>query len=117
MPIHTVTLPNGNTGYQWGQHGAKYRDRAGAARQAAAAHAHGYEGDELATMPNAGLPAGARRVRGDSNVRQLIRNLIEFFSEEEDEPEHAGDAEPQHAAGVAIQAPDGSMLFMRRKDT
>ncbi|HUV96242.1 MAG TPA: DUF2213 domain-containing protein, partial [Acidobacteriaceae bacterium] len=45
MPVHTVTMPNGGTGYQWGGHGAKYRSKAGAERQAAAAFAHGYKGD------------------------------------------------------------------------
>jgi hypothetical protein len=41
MPIHSVVLPGGGTGFQWGRHGAKYADREGAERQAAAAHANG----------------------------------------------------------------------------
>lgn len=41
MPIHRV-----DGKWQWGQHGAKYATRAGAERQAAAAYAHGYRGDE-----------------------------------------------------------------------
>lgn len=38
MPIRYVD------GYQWGRHGHIYPTRAGAKRQAAAAHAHGYRG-------------------------------------------------------------------------
>src|SRR5208282_2878778 len=45
MPIHTVTMPNGGSGFQWGGHGKKYANRKDAERQAAAAHAHGYQGD------------------------------------------------------------------------
>ena len=40
MPIHRE-----GSGWQWGSHGAVYASREGAARQAAAAHAHGYTGD------------------------------------------------------------------------
>ena len=57
MPIHTGDDRNGLGPYwQWGNHGAKYHFTPGndtsrkaayhkAARQAAAAHAHGYRGD------------------------------------------------------------------------
>lgn len=41
MPIHKV-----DGKWQWGQHGAKYTSRKGAERQAAAAHAAGWTGDE-----------------------------------------------------------------------
>ena len=65
MPIHSVTLPDGTTGYQWGKHGKKYRTRAQAARQAAAAHASGYVGDALKILPpvrpNAGIAASYKR--------------------------------------------------------
>jgi len=64
MPIHKT-----DGGWQWGQHGHVYPSREGAEKQAAAAHAHGYTGDE-------GMPA---------------------------------------AAGVALRAPDGSLLFMHRR--
>ncbi len=75
MPIHTVTLPNGSTGYQWGSHGAKYRERTDAERQAAAAHAHGYAGDEN-ILSAAGIlfvtPTGdalfLKRARGGDHV-------------------------------------------------
>jgi hypothetical protein len=39
MPIRKV-----KGGYQWGKHGKVYKSRAGAVRQAQAAHAHGYKG-------------------------------------------------------------------------
>ena len=42
MPIHKVTK-NGKTGYQWGNHGKVYKDRADAVKQAQAAHANGYQ--------------------------------------------------------------------------
>ena len=38
MPIRKV-----KGGYKWGNHGKVYPTRAGAARQAAAAHANGYK--------------------------------------------------------------------------
>lgn len=38
MPIHKV-----QGGYRWGTHGKVYKTRAGAARQARAAHASGYK--------------------------------------------------------------------------
>jgi uncharacterized protein len=103
MPIHSVALPDGSAGFQWGQHGAKYHDREGAQRQAAAAR------DMVA---NSGVSMGAKRSARDSNIRQLMRNLIEFFSEEEDEPAHD---ENKRAAGVVVRAPDGAMLFVKRQ--
>ena len=39
MPIRKV-----KGGYKWGGHGHVYPDRAGAERQAAAAHANGFQG-------------------------------------------------------------------------
>lgn len=39
MPIHKV-----KGGYKWGTHGAVYKSRAGAIKQAKAAYAHGYKG-------------------------------------------------------------------------
>ncbi len=41
MPIHKV-----NGGYKWGSHGHTYPTKAGAQRQAEAAHANGFRGDE-----------------------------------------------------------------------
>ena len=48
MPTKECTLPDGGKGWQWGDHGICYRDRADAEKQAAAAHANGYVGDSLA---------------------------------------------------------------------
>jgi hypothetical protein len=42
MPIHKV-----KGGWQWGNHGKVYKDRAGAEKQVAAAHANGYRGDAV----------------------------------------------------------------------
>jgi hypothetical protein len=42
MPIRKV-----DGGYKWGGHGKIYPTRAGAERQAAAAHANGFKGDSL----------------------------------------------------------------------
>jgi hypothetical protein len=41
MPIHKV-----DGGWKWGEHGKVYASREGAERQAAAAYAHGYKGDD-----------------------------------------------------------------------
>lgn len=43
MPIRQVTGPRGGRGYQWGTHGKVYPTRAGAVKQAQAAHAAGYK--------------------------------------------------------------------------
>lgn len=43
MPIHRAKGPKGGKGWQWGQHGKVYPTRAGAVRQAQAAHAAGYK--------------------------------------------------------------------------
>ena len=48
MPIQRCKLPDGGDGYQWGDSGRCYRDRADAERQAAAAHASGFTGDTFA---------------------------------------------------------------------
>ncbi len=57
MPIHKV-----KGGWKWGNHGKVYADRAGAEKQAAAAHANGYRGDaksahqvNMAALVNGGL--------------------------------------------------------------
>ena len=41
MPIH-----HERSGYQWGNHGKVYKTKEGAEKQAAAAHANGWAGDE-----------------------------------------------------------------------
>jgi len=46
MPIEQCTLPEGGSGFRWGKSGHCYPERADAERQAAAAHANGYTGDQ-----------------------------------------------------------------------
>ena len=48
MPIRKV-----KGGYKWGGHGKVYPDRKGAERQAAAAHANGFQGKKEGGMVNA----------------------------------------------------------------
>jgi hypothetical protein len=43
VPIHRTSGGK----WQWGSHGTEYPNRAGAERQAAAAHANGYRGDDM----------------------------------------------------------------------
>lgn len=102
MPIHRE-----GSGWQWGNHGKVYSSRAGAERQAAAAHANGYRGDS--------------RISRDTSKRDfanILNGLFKFFSEEVEEPEHqeANDEQPTQAAGVMCRHGD-KLLFMRRKDT
>jgi 8-oxo-dGTP pyrophosphatase MutT (NUDIX family) len=65
MPIHKVS-----GGWQWGEHGKVYPNRAGAEKQAEAAHANGYTGDLTGAT----------------------------------------------GAGVALRAPTGRLLFLKRSD-
>lgn len=46
MPIQSCQLPDGKSGYKWGDKGDCYAERAGAVKQAVAAYANGYVGDE-----------------------------------------------------------------------
>ena len=46
MPINTVKLSDGSTGYRYGQAGKIYRNREGAVRQAQAIHASGWSEDK-----------------------------------------------------------------------
>lgn len=48
MPIHKTS----DGLWQWGQHGAKYKNRADAEKQAAAAHANGYKEPKAAPKPS-----------------------------------------------------------------
>lgn len=45
MPVHKVRK-GGKVGYKWGRHGKVYRSKSGAEKQARAAFANGYRGDE-----------------------------------------------------------------------
>jgi hypothetical protein len=47
MPIMRCTLPEGGEGWKWGEGGKCYADRADAERQAEAAYANGYTGDQM----------------------------------------------------------------------
>ena len=49
MPIHTVKLKDGSTGYRYGNSGKVYKDRAGAVRQAQAIHATGWTEEKRKT--------------------------------------------------------------------
>lgn len=50
-----------------------------------------------------------------SDWRGLIAGLVKFFTEEEEEPEHAGDTEPTgRAASIAFIALTGKVLFVKR---
>jgi hypothetical protein len=51
MPIRSCTLPDGGKGYKWGDSGKCYRNRKDAERQASAAYANGYAGDEALIPP------------------------------------------------------------------
>lgn len=46
MPIQSCTLPDGGEGYRWGGEGKCYASRSDAVKQAEAAYANGYTGDE-----------------------------------------------------------------------
>lgn len=46
MPIMSCKLPEGGTGFKWGDSGKCYPSRAQAEKQAAAAHANGFVGDD-----------------------------------------------------------------------
>ncbi|KVH51185.1 DUF2213 domain-containing protein [Burkholderia diffusa] len=60
MPIESCALPNGGTGWRWGEHGKCFANRADAERQAEAAHANGYVGD---SNGNGGLAFDRASVR------------------------------------------------------
>jgi uncharacterized protein len=46
VPIQSCTLPEGGSGFRWGQHGKCYAERTDAERQEAAARANGWAEDE-----------------------------------------------------------------------
>lgn len=55
MPIKTCKLPDGGSGFQWGDSGKCYAARADAEKQAEAAHANGYTGDHAITFDRASV--------------------------------------------------------------
>lgn len=49
------------------------------------------------------------------SLRDFFRNFIDWIQEEEDEGEHALDAQPKaRAAGAIMMRPDGKVLFLKR---
>lgn len=108
MPIRK--LPNGK--YRWGNHGAEYDSRAGAERQAAAAHANGYEGKEI--MPDVGADQEIHDERGDivalQQATRLLQRVLAHERLEQGTPHHAAPpASPSHAA-----APHASPAIPKR---
>lgn len=70
MPIRSCTLPSGGPGFKWGDHGTCYRDRADAERQAEAAHANGYAGDNAIAFDRS-----VRTVDVDGRMHVEVANL------------------------------------------
>jgi hypothetical protein len=79
MPIHSCTLPDGSSGYRWGDEGKCYRDRADAEKQAQAAYANGYRGDNSASAVDAARialdRASVRRYDQDGHLFVETANL------------------------------------------
>jgi uncharacterized protein len=124
MPIHKVS-----GGWQWGEHGHVYPSRAGAERQAAAAHAHGYQGDATTEVFSRKV---AQLVGRGMTQKQAVRVAYE---EERSGGIHkdaawdeaavtavynrhaaANSLDTVRAAGVALEAPSGKVLFVKRSD-
>lgn len=118
MPIHRCTLKSGGTGYQWGGHGTCYPTRAQAERQAAAAHAAGFAGDERIKLisphgkdiplrpvsPNAGIEAEYRR-RLKALIEKMHASINHWllFAYKANEPEMAQDASPAMAMRAVMR--------------
>ena len=91
MPIRKV-----NGGYKWGSHGAVFKSRAGAARQAAAAaHANGFAGDAVTKA------AGVIFMRPDGHVLFIKRSDTTNHSGEWALP--GGHIEPGETAAKAAK--------------
>ena len=68
MPIHECTLPQGGKGWKWGDRGACFPSRAEAEKQAEAAYANGYTGDE-----GLALDSGEANRRKDQDGRLHVK--------------------------------------------
>ncbi len=70
-----------------------------------------------AADPGGKLPARAKDM-APSKWAMLKKLFAEWLTEEEAEPEHAGDAEPpkDRASSVAFVTPEGKVLFLKRGD-
>ena len=72
MPIQECQLPNGGgKGFQWGSSGKCYESRADAEKQAAAAHANGYAGDETLAFDRASV----RTIDQDGHLHVAESNI------------------------------------------
>ena len=93
MPIHKTSGGQ----WQWGQHGAKYATRSGAERQAAAAHANGYRGDDgYEALAGKGFTTGREMTgRGDADHGVTGSNVC---------------------AGILFRAPGPTYLLLHRTD-
>lgn len=70
MPIHSCTLPDGGSGYKWGDKGVCYPTRAQAEKQAEAAYANGYTGDCIA-LDRAAVSARTKDSNGHLHVADV----------------------------------------------
>ena len=73
MTIHSCTLPDGSSGYKWGDHGHCYKDRADAEKQAQAAYADGYTGD--ADTTSFAMDKSVRRIDQDGHLHVELSNI------------------------------------------
>jgi hypothetical protein len=73
MPIHSCALPDGSSGYKWGDEGKCYADRADAEKQAQAAYANGYSGD--ADIQSIAMDKSVRRIDQDGHLHVELSNI------------------------------------------
>ena len=88
MPIQSCQLPNGGgSGYRWGSTGTCYQNRADAEKQAAAAHANGFTGDNVDTVKNTTVKnttvkntkvTGAEETFDSVNGRRIAQDHLVF---------------------------------------
>lgn len=110
MPIHECTLPGGSKGWKWGGEGRCYPDRADAEKQAEAAYANGYAGDEQPT----GAGIIFREPGGTVLLLQRSDAASDFAGrwcwpgggiEEGEAPEQAARREAHEEAGIDFTGP------------
>jgi len=73
VPIHSCTLPDGSSGFKWGDQGKCYRDRADAEKQAQAAYANGYTGD--ADTTSIAMDKSIHRIDQDGHLHVELSNI------------------------------------------
>lgn len=74
MPIQGCTLPGGKSGYRWGRGGKCYSSRGRAEKQAEAAYANGYKGDQAQDAPSTAVAAGVLLQRKDGRIFLVRRS-------------------------------------------